>query len=111
MSRKLNRINVSLDIMLEWASGQRQARISDISLGGCFIDTLANLRAGEAVKFMMKVSEGEWMEFAGQVRYALPGFGFGVLFAPLSDEQRSVIEHLILMHNGNPWAGDDRAAA
>ena len=97
--------------MLEWASGKRQARVSDISLGGCFIDTIANLRAGEAVSFKVKVTESEWIELTGEVRYVLPGFGFGVLFAPLSAEQKSLIEHLILMHNGNPWSGDEQAAA
>lgn len=106
MPRKLERINVSLDIILEWASGRRQARVSDISLGGCFIDSIANLREGDAVAFQLQVSETEWLPLAGEVVYAMPGFGFGIRFAPLTDQQKILLEHLILMHGGNPWGGD-----
>lgn len=106
MPRMQERTTVSLDIFLEWSSGRREARISDISLGGCFIDCLTPIQEGEAVSFKVKMSEGEWIELSGVVVYVFSGLGFGVRFTCLSESQKILIEHLILMNNGNPWGTD-----
>jgi len=110
MPRKQERTPVSLDIILEGSSGRREARISDLSLGGCFIDCLTFIRQGEIVSFKIKISEGEWMEMKGEVAYVFEGLGFGVRFTEMSENNKSLIEHLILMNNGDPW-GSDKAAA
>lgn len=103
MPRKQERTPVSIDIILEWSSGKRQARISDLSLQGCFIDCLANIREGEIVSFKVYLSEGECFDLCGEVVYALEGFGFGVRFTELSENSLSLVEHCILINNGNPW--------
>lgn len=104
--RKQERTNISLDITLEWTSGKREARLSDISLGGCFIDSIMNLPEGEPVAFKLQVAENEWLELQGKVTYTMTGVGFGVRFEPLTDKQKSVLEHLILVSGGNPWGTD-----
>jgi hypothetical protein len=106
MARKQERTVVSLEVSLEWASGIRQARVSDLSLGGCFIDSIVNIRQGERMQLKIKVSDGEWLELTGEVRYVFAGCGFGISFLSLSDKDKIIIEHLILMHNGNPWGTD-----
>lgn len=108
MPREQERTSVSLDIILEWSSGKREARVSDLSLGGCFIDCIAGLREGEMISFKILVPDGQWLAMEGKVVYALPGFGFGVRFTSLSESQRNVLEYLILMNNGNPWGGETR---
>ena len=109
MPRNQERTPVSLNIILEWASGKREARISDISLGGCFIDCLTPINIGETISFKIKIAEGEWVELHGEITYAFPGVGFGIRFTSLSENDQSLIEHLILMNNGNPW-GEDSAS-
>ena len=106
MARKQERTVVSLEVCLEWASGNRSARVSDLSLGGCFIDSIVNIRPGEMIQLKIKASDGEWLELEGQVMYVFAGCGFGVRFTSLTDKDRILIEHLILMHNGNPWGTD-----
>jgi len=105
-ARKQERTHVSLEISLEGASGKRQARVSDLSLGGCFIDSIFNMPSGEKLLLRIKISDGEWLEIFGEVVYVFHGTGFGVRFTSISEKDKIVLEHLILMHNGNPWGAD-----
>ena len=107
MPRKQERTPVSLKIILEWSAGKREARISDLSMGGCFIDCLTPISAGETVSFKIKIDEGEFLELYGEIAYVFRGVGFGVRFLSLSENDRSIIEYLILMNNGNPWGSDE----
>jgi hypothetical protein len=106
MPRKQERTTVSVNIILEWSSGKREARISDISLSGCFIECMTPINKGEVVSFKIKISEKEWIDLSGEIVTVFAGLGFGVRFISLSENDKSVIEHLILMNNGNPWSSD-----
>jgi len=107
MPRKQERTTVSLEVLFEWSSGKRQARVSDLSLGGCFVDSIVNMRAGEKVRLKIRVSDGDWLELSGETVYVFDGCGFGIRFSPLSAQQQIVIEHLILLSDGNPWGADE----
>jgi hypothetical protein len=109
MPRMQERTPVSLDIILEGASGRRVARISDLSLGGCFIDSVTPIRNGEIVSFKVKTSENEWLDLEGEVVYIFAGLGFGVRFISMTESKQSIIEYLILMNNGNPWGSGEVA--
>ena len=109
MPRIQERTPVSLDIVLEGASGKRVARITDLSLGGCFIDSVMPIRLGEIVFFKIKASEGEWLDLEGEVVYIFAGLGFGVRFISTTEGKQSIIEYIILMNNGNPWGRDETA--
>jgi CheY-like chemotaxis protein len=111
MPREQERTPVSLDILLEWSSGRREARVSDLSLGGCFIDCIASIREGEIVSFKVKISDGQWFEMSGEVVYVLAGFGFGIRFTDLTENRLILLEHLILMNDGDPWARPETLSA
>ena len=95
MPRKDDRFSYLKEVELEFASGKRSARISDISAGGCYIDTIAQVPVGEPLSLVISSSSGESMQFKGKVAYLLEGFGFGVAFVDLSDEQRDFLNKLI----------------
>ena len=95
MPRKDDRFSYLKEVELEFASGKRSARISDISAGGCYIDTIAQVPVGEPLSLVISSSSGEAMQFKGKVAYLLEGFGFGVAFVDLSDEQRDFLNKLI----------------
>jgi len=109
MPRIQERTPVSLDIVLEGASGRRIARITDLSLGGCFIDSVMPIRLGEIIPFKIKASEGEWLELQGEVVYIFAGLGFGIRFISITEGKQCIIEHIILMNNGNPWGSGEAA--
>lgn len=107
MPRQRERVPVSLEIILEWVSGKREARISDLSMSGCFVDTIAAVQAGETISFKLNTPTGEWAELSGKVVYHLPGFGFGLRFEGLSEAQQILLEQIISAHGGSPSSRGD----
>ncbi len=95
MPRKEERLTYLKEVDLEFSSGQRSARISDISPGGCYIDTIAQVPIGEPVRLEIGAVDGSSMVFTGKVAYILDGFGFGVEFIELSDEHKDFLSRLI----------------
>ncbi|MEO6334982.1 MAG: PilZ domain-containing protein [Pyrinomonadaceae bacterium] len=95
MPRKEDRYTYLKEVELEFSSGKRSARITDISAGGCYIDTIAQVRVGDIVSLPIFVASGVSMIFSGKVAYVLEGFGFGVEFLDLTDEQRDFLARLL----------------
>jgi hypothetical protein len=90
-----------IEIVMDSASGRREARISDLSTGGCFIDSIVSVTQGEAVAFELVNGEGRSLLFKSEVIYVLPGVGFGVRFTDVTEEQRSFLNELV-EHVANP---------
>ena len=90
--RKQPRVPVSLDVLWESAMGKSEARTSDISLAGCFIDTIVKVAVGETISFKLRLPSGEWIQLQGEVKYELPRLGFGVRFKGLSDLSQKKLE-------------------
>jgi PilZ domain len=95
MPRKHERVPILTEIVLESASGKREARISDISIGGCFIDTIVTARVGEPVALKMTLPPGYVLEVTGTIAYVLDGCGFGVSFTDMSEIAVRSIEQFL----------------
>ena len=100
MPREHERYPHFIEIVLESASGKREARISDISIGGCFIDSIAGVFVTERISFVVKADDGRIVDFNGEVTYIFPGIGFGVKFIDLSDEASDYLRHAISSQTG-----------
>jgi len=99
MPREQERVTYLIEIVLECASGRRQARITDLSPGGCYIDSIVAVQEGEPVSFTLSAPPGE-MLFTGETAYVLDGCGFGVKFTDLTDERKAFLEQVISAHSG-----------
>lgn len=84
MARKHHRSELIKEIVLESSAGKRQSRISDMSMGGCYIESITNFRKGEPVSFDLASTTGDVLRFSGNVAYVLDGFGFGLTFTNLT---------------------------
>lgn len=100
MPREHERINFLTEITLESSSGKREARISDLSIGGCYIDSIAAVHAGEVVGFAIVLPSGETLSLNGKVAYIIPGNGFGITFHDLNDDEKLTIESIVASHGG-----------
>jgi len=100
MPRKEDRHSYLREVELEFSSGKQDARISDISPGGCYIDTIAQVGVGEQIALEISASYGETMKVSGKVAYILEGFGFGVEFTDLTDRQREFLARLVASTSG-----------
>jgi hypothetical protein len=93
--RQHERYPLVLEIRLPTASGRQEIRLSDLSLGGCFIDTIGQVSVGEEVSLEINLPAVEWVSFRGTVTHVQEGFGFGVRFAPLNAYQEAVVNQVI----------------
>jgi hypothetical protein len=100
--RSQERLDVSLEAVWD-GHGNRPARITDLSEGGCFVDTSGEALVGELLTFQIQLPDGNWLELTGQVAHHMRPVGFGLRFVEMTDEQReqllSFIEHLKKPHD------------
>ena len=82
------------EIVIESASGRREARIGDISHGGCYVDSIVEIHPGEEVSFHFKDLDKP-LTFHGVVVYTLQGVGFGVKFTDLDEAAREHLESIL----------------
>jgi hypothetical protein len=94
-TRKYKRVPALLEITWEGAAGRHAARTSDITVDGCFIDTLGHVRIGETIKFKLSLPAGDAIELQGKVIHKYPNVGFGVRFTNISDADRKRLEWLV----------------
>jgi len=86
--RSKPRLSVSLDAIWNEDSGARQsARVTDLSEGGCYLDTVGEVMSGEMVAFRVLLPDQDWLYLEGEVKHHRHGFGFGVQFVDLNHEQ------------------------
>ena len=93
--RSDERISTNLPARWDGLSGRNEARIEDLSMGGCFVNTRGRVDIGEVVGIEMKLPSGEWLQLRGEVASYLAGTGFGVLFTFLTEDEEEVLRGLI----------------
>src|SRR5467141_1633388 len=93
--REKPRLRVSLDAMWDSSMQAHSARVTDLSEGGCFLDSVGEVRAGEIVGFRVLLPNDDWLYLEGEVRHYSAGRGFGVQFVELNEEQTGKLQELI----------------
>lgn len=93
--RSTERKRVLLEARWESMSKRHQARVDDVSLGGCFVNTYGPVEINEHVKLQILTPEGVWLSLRGRVVTYQLGVGFGVSFSKLSNEEETVLRELI----------------
>jgi len=94
--RSKPRLSVSLDAVWNVDNGgKNSARVTDVSEGGCYLDTVGEVMSGEIVAFRVLLPDDEWLYLEGEVKHHRHGFGFGVQFVDLNDEQTENLRQLL----------------
>jgi hypothetical protein len=92
--RSKQRLSVSLNAMWDSSTEAHSARVTNLSEGGCFLDSVGEVRRGEIVGFRVLLPDGDWLYLEGEVRHHTAE-GFGVQFVELIDEQAAKLEWLL----------------
>ena len=92
--REDERALVSLEARWEGMTGRHEARVSDISMGGCFIDTQGAAEVGEMIVFSIRKPDGGWLTLSGEVVSVDPHTGFSVGYISLTDEEQQELKRL-----------------
>ena len=93
--RRDARVRIPLEMRWEGLSGKHSARIYDISMSGCYVETLGEVQQGERVRFEVQSPTGRWLPFRGVVVHCETNMGFGLLLADVSVAQRDTLAELI----------------
>ena len=73
----------------------RQARVDDVSLGGCFVNTYGPVELNEPVSVQILLPAGVWLNLRGTVVTYQPGVGFGISFRSLTEDEETSLKELI----------------
>ena len=93
--RSKNRKRLLLEVKWASMSGTHEARVDDVSVGGCFVDTFARVEPNEEIDLEIQLPSGEWLPLRGHVASYQPGVGFGVSFTSLSESETTALEELM----------------
>lgn len=72
--------------------------IYDLSVGGCFVNSIHQApHRGQAFLIRIDLPTGETLVAKGETAFVRPGFGYGVKFCELTEENRLRLENAIEM--------------
>jgi hypothetical protein len=92
--RRSGRKMVALDCLVEGLSQHSTMRISDLGLGGGFVDASVQVQRDDRIHVTFTL-DGQELRCAARVAHVQPAIGFGFAFVDLTDETRSAIERYL----------------
>ena len=81
--------------MWDSSTEAHSAQVTDLSEGGCYLDSVGSVRLGEIVGFRVCMPDDDWLYLEGEVRHHRHGRGFGVQFVDLNEEQSTNLARLL----------------
>lgn len=96
MSDQRRHPRVLVALQINWGRAEDcayQARITSLSINGCFVQTEDEVTVGETLYVRLSLPEKHLLH--GTVRYNMPGVGFGLVFQDLTVEDQFTLEALV----------------
>jgi len=84
----------SAEVIERDAQTKLSARISEIGLGGCYVDTLSPFPNGTLVRIRI-IRDGGAFECEAKVVYVQDGFGMGIAFTNVALDQSRLLQNWI----------------
>jgi PilZ domain len=91
--------SASADLVHMQADTRLSGRVSDLSQGGCYLDTISSFPVGADVKIRI-VKDSSSFAADGRVLYGKPGMGMGLAFTKIEPERMLVLEGWLRELNG-----------
>jgi hypothetical protein len=85
-------------------------RCSDLSMGGCYVDTLAPFPIGSALRVTIQHDSREFRAMA-VVAYCHPSMGMGIRFTEMEVESRNILRYWVADLSGEPIPKPEPAEA
>jgi CheY-like chemotaxis protein len=105
-------VTVSFDVVWQGSAGKQDARMSEISMDGCFIDSITQGRTlGDLIEFKVHLPSGPWVSLQGELVNEDYPIGFGLRFEGLTDDDKRLLAQVVVAHGGNPGKSQASTAA
>ena len=96
-----DQVGVLLDVVWQGTAGKFDALLGEISMTGCFIESMGQEVMGETIIFNVRLPSGIWVSLQGEVVYQEPLMGFKVRLVNLTDEKRRLLFQIVAVRGGN----------
>lgn len=93
--RVVERFSVNIDIDWESIDKKERGTISDLSVAGCFVLCSGEVEDGDYVKIWFPLTNGNKIQFMGEVVNHTFEIGFGICFINLTEAQQEFLEIFI----------------
>ncbi len=90
--RHFDRARLIVDVFFDGKDATGVASTKDISVGGFYMNTQANLPEGAVLLVRIPLGGGNQLVANAEVVYSNPGRGVGLRFQSLSEQNRALIE-------------------
>lgn len=80
----------TVELLEAEVQARMQARTGDLSMNGCYVDTLNPFPAGSKVRVSIKYHE-ESFAAVGKVAHAEPNIGMGIAFTAVEANQKELL--------------------
>ena len=94
--RQFDRSRLVVDVYFDGGEATGVASTRDLSLGGIYLSTKANIPVGSTLTLRIPVGVQRAV-VKGDIVYSNPGQGVGVRFHRLSEEARAVMERKLMV--------------
>lgn len=91
--------SASIEAVEEKSGTRIKGRISDLGLGGCYVDTLSPFPVGDVLSVTI-LKDKELFQAKAKVIYSLMGMGMGLAFIAADTDQVRLFQRWILELNG-----------
>ena len=75
--------------------GSYNGQVTNIGLGGCFVDTIPRVNLDEVISLEVQLPSGDWLPLRGEVMGYRPGVGFRLNFTFLTDDEVIALRQLV----------------
>lgn len=93
--RSDKRVGVNLSTRWHGVTGTHEGRIEDLSVNGCFVNTLGAVDLGEIVSLLIKLPSDKWLPLRGKVVSAQQMIGFSLSFSILDSKEQQSLRELV----------------
>lgn len=98
---------LSADVYQTGSSVPNRCTLSDISNGGCYVETTAPFKKATSVDIVVRTADIK-LRVRGTVQAMHPGYGMGVAFSLTTAEEREQVRQLIACQAEGPGVASER---
>lgn len=99
--RSRHSCSIGAEVYKLGSSVPNRCTLSDLSKGGCYVETREPFPAGTELEIVVRVQESK-LRVHGKVRSTHPGFGTGVQFTLDTEDQRQQVKQLLACQVAGP---------
>ena len=93
--RKSKRADVQLPARWESLAGVHEGTVSNISTGGCFVQSSDKVAVWDPIKVEIQLPTERWIYLWGVVVHRVPDSGFAIRFTVFDDKEQTMLTLLI----------------